>query len=176
MQLDYKITLTDWKDALRVHAHQKLGRRIHYFIYDFVFPTLAVLGVALLAYLHLIGDAEAVDNLLLVVGTLVIIAIILPLVRQFAIRKSFKGIFPPSADGPGYSLDINAERIVSTRPGIGDATYYWAGICAVARSKKIILLYLSDMLFLGIPIHVLSAEQLGELEDLISRRFPKEKP
>lgn len=176
MKLDYKFTLADWKAALRLHARQKIGRRIHYFIFDFAFPTVAIIGLAWVIYAQIIGDTKTVDDIATVVTALVGLAIVLPLVRQYAIRKSFRGLFPPSASGPGYSLDINDERIVSTRPGVGEATYYWAGICGVAQNKKIILLYISEILFLGIPIHILSTDQRTEIESLIARQLLKGKP
>jgi len=175
MQLNYKFALDDWKAALRLHARQNIGRRIHYFIYDFVFPTVAIIGLTLVVYAQIIGDRKAVHDLVTVVTTLVGLAIVLPFYRQYAIRKSFKVFFPPSASGLGYSLDVNDERIVSTRPGVGEATYYWGGIRAVSQNKKIILLYISEILFLGIPIHILSTEQRTEVESLIARHLPKGK-
>jgi hypothetical protein len=176
MQLDYKLTVDDWKAALRLHARQEIGRRIHYFNYDFVFPTVAIIGPIFVVYAQLIGDAKVVQELEAVVTMLVGLAIILPLFRQYAVRSSFKGFFSLLASGPGYSLDVNDERIVSTRPGVGEATYYWAGIRAVAENKKIILLDNSEILFLGIPIHIVSTEQRTELENLIARRVTKRQP
>ena len=175
MQLNYKFTLADWKAALRLHARQKISRRIHYFIFDFVFPVVAFIGLIWIVYAQMIGDMKTVDDLSVLVAMFVGLAVVLPFVRQYAVRKSFKGFFPPSPSGPGYSLDINDERIVSTRSAVGEATYYWAGICAVAQSKKIILLYISEIFFLGIPTHILSAQQRTELESIIARHIPKGK-
>ena len=176
MKLKYDFTLADWKAALRLHSRQKLGRRVQAVIRDFVIPTLGVIGLVWITVAQMRSEAETVDNLLVPVAALIFLTVFLQLMLRYSIRRSFKGIFPPSQDGPGYSLDLNEEGILSTRPGVGEARYYWTGICAVAQSKKIILLYISEVLFLGIPIRVLSPEQRVELDSLIERHVPKRKP
>ena len=176
MKLNYALTLADWKAAIQLHSRQKTGRRIQFFINDFVIPTIAVLALGYLIYANSNGQTDVVDGLAMPVTALVGIAVLLPIVRNYRIRKGFRGMFPPSKGGPGYSLDIDDECIHSTRPGIGEAKYYWEGICAIARNKKIILLYISEILFLGIPIRVLSPEQRVELESLIAQHVPKRKP
>jgi hypothetical protein len=176
MPLNHKLSLDNWKAALRLHARQKIGRRIRYFIYDLVFPVVAIIGLIFVVYAQIIGDAKAVPELGAVVTILVGLAIILPLFRQYAVRRSFKGFIPLSASGPGYWFDVNDGRIVSTRPGVREATYFSASIRAVAQNKKTILLHISEILFLGIPIHILSTEQRTELENLIARRVTKRQP
>lgn len=168
MKLDYSLTLADWKAAIRLHSHQRLGRRIHFFIYDFVIPAIAILASigTIVAYAY--GRSDLVDGIVIPVSALVVLAIFLPILRNLMIRKSFKGMFPPSKIGPGYSLDIDNERILSVRPGSGEAKYFWAGICGVAQNSKITLLYISDILFLGIPTRVLSPAERTELYDLIA--------
>jgi len=175
MRLDYKITLADWKAAIRLHSRQKVGRRIHFFIYDFVIPGLAILAFGFIAFESWRGEEDLVDSLFMPVAVLIGLAILLPFVRNYQIRKLFKGAFPPSEMGPGYSLDIDEDRIVSTRPGIGVATYYWSGICGYAQDRKIKLLYLSDVLFLGIPLNKLLPDQQTELDAIIERRVVRKK-
>jgi hypothetical protein len=169
MKLDYAVTLADWKAAIRLHMRQKLGRRIHLAIFNFVIPVLAVLGLGYIVFANSTGQSGVVDELVMPVTVLVLISILIPIMRNFAIRKSFKGMFPPSETGPGYSLDIDNERILSVRPGSGEAKYFWTGICGVAQDNKITLLYISDILFLGIPTRVLSPADRTELYDLIAR-------
>jgi hypothetical protein len=176
MELTYRITLKDWKDAIRLHSRQKIGRRIHFFIYDYVFLSLALLSLALFVFAKLNGDTQTADALLMPVVALVAISVIVPIVRQYSVRKIFKGTFPTSETGPGYSLDINEERILSTRPGIGEATYYWTGIRTVAQNKKVTLFYISDLLFLVIPVRAMSPDQHAELNHLIAHYSSKGKP
>jgi hypothetical protein len=176
MKLDYTLTLADWKAALRLHSRQKLGRRIHFFIYDFVISAIAILALIGMIAAYAYGQSDLVDGLIIPVSALVVLAILLPILRNLMIRKSYKGMFPFSKTGPGYSLDIDDERILSTRPGIGEAKYYWTGICAFAQNEKITLLYLSEILFIGIPTNKLSPDQRTELNDLVSRHVVKRKP
>jgi hypothetical protein len=104
-----------------------------------------------------------------------VIAILFPIMRNLQIRKSYKGMFPPSKTGPGYSLDIDEERILSTRIGFGEAKYYWAGICSISRNKRIMILYLSEILFICIPTYKLSPDQRFELNDFVARHVVKGK-
>jgi hypothetical protein len=176
MKLKYEITLADWKAALRLNAKQKTGRYIQMFIRDYVIPSLAIIGVAWIGVAQITGDTQTVDTLLAPVIALVLLPIFTQTMLHHVIAKSFKGAFPPSSDGPGHSLDLNEERILSTRTGIGEATYFWTGICAVARNEKIILLYLSEILFIGIPIRVLSPEQRTEIDRLITTHVTQRNP
>jgi hypothetical protein len=175
VQLNYKFTFDDWKAALRLHSRQTIGRRIQSAIRDAVIPLLAAVGLIWIIVAKLSGDSDTVDNLLAPVIGLIFLAIFLALMMRYSIRKSFKGVFPPSENGPGYCLDINDERILSTRPGLGEATYYWKGICSIAQDDKITLLYISRVLFLGIPGHALTPTERTELNELVGRHFPKGK-
>jgi hypothetical protein len=171
MKLDYTLTLADWKAAIRLHTRQKIGRRIHFFIYDVIFPTIAVLALVGTIAAYAFGQSALVDDLIIPDTALVLVVILVPILRAYRIRKGFKGMFPQSETGPGYSLDIDNERILSLRPGIGEAKYYWAGIHAFAQDDKIMLFYVTEILFIGIPTHVLSPEQKVELDELIARNM-----
>jgi hypothetical protein len=173
MKLTYTLTLADWKAAIRLHSRQKIGRRIHFFIYDIVIPAIALLVLIGTITAYAYGLSDLVEGLIIPTSTLTVLAIILPIWRNFMIRKSYKGMFPTSEIGPGYSLDIEDERILSTRPGSGEAKYYWTGICALTQNEKIKLLYLSEILFIGIPTYKLSPEQRTELNDLIARNLAR---
>lgn len=176
MKLNYVLTLADWKAAIRLHMRQKLSRRIHLFIYQFIFPALAVLFLVVTLVGYLNGQDNLVSDLIMPDTALAGIAILLPIVRSYRIRKSFKEMFSFSQSGPGYSLDIDDERILSVRPGVGEATYLWSGIRALAQDKRIILIYISEILFLGIPTSTLSPEQRTELNELVARHGVKRKP
>jgi len=171
MKLTYTLTLNDFKAAIRLHSRQKLGRRIHFFIYDVIFPTIAILALVGTIAAYVFGQSDLVDGLIVPDVALVCITLLVPILRACRIRKGFKGMFPQSETGPGYSLDIDNERILSLRPGIGEAKYYWAGIHAFAQDDKIMLIYITEILFICIPIHILSPEQRVELNDLITRNM-----
>lgn len=171
MKLTYSITFKDFKAAIRLHSRQKLGRRIHCFIYDVIFPSLAALALLGTVAAYAFGQSDTIDFLILPDAVLVSIVVLVPILRAYRIRKSFKGMFPASETGPGYSLDFDNERILSVRPGIGEAKYYWTGICAFAQDNKIMLLYITEILFICIPTHTLSPDQRVELDALIARNM-----
>jgi hypothetical protein len=173
MKLTYSITLKDFKAAIRLHSRQKLGRRIHFFIYDVIFPFLAILALLGTIGAYVLGHSEVVDVLIVPDAALLCIVVLVPILRAYRTRKSFKGMFPPSETGPGYSLDIDNERILSVRPGIGEAKYYWAGICAFAQDDKVMLMYITEILFICIPTHSLSPDQRAELDSLITRNIAR---
>jgi len=173
MKLVYSLTLNDWKSAIRLHMSRKLGRRIHLAIYRFLIPILAALGLGYILIAFSNGQTDVSDAFVGAVAGLIALTILLPIVRELRIRKSFKGMLPFSGTGPGYSLDLNNECIISSRPGIGEARYVWSGICGIAQSDKVILLYLSEILFIPIPTHALSADLRTELNELIARNVTR---
>jgi hypothetical protein len=169
MQLSYEITLPEWKSALKLHSRQTLGRRIHWFIYDYVIPgvTLAFLAITLAMYLA--GGAPAISPLAITDVILVAMTILLVFVRRSRVRAMFRTLVPPTAKSRTKSLVLSDEQIVSSMEGIGETRYLWSGILKFVQNGIVALFYITDEQFLLIPLRVLSSEERAELDGLVGR-------
>jgi hypothetical protein len=173
MQLSYTLTYSDYKAAFRLHKRQKAGRRIYFFFYDIVIPATAVvlLAVTIAAYAH--GDSDLVQGLEIPDGTVVIVAILVPVLRAYRLRKSFKNLFPPGQVDRTTSIDIDNERILTSVPGLGEGKYFWAGVSAFAQNEKATLIYITRERFVPFPTYAMSPAQRTELNDLVGRHVLK---
>jgi hypothetical protein len=115
------------------------------------------------------GQSDLVDALIVPDVALVVIALLVPLLRTYRIRKSYKRLFPPNRSDRNWYIDIDNERILSTVPGIGEGKYLWTGILSFAQDRKITMFYITEVQYLPIPTNALSPEQRTELDELVAR-------
>jgi hypothetical protein len=104
------------------------------------------------------------------------IAVYLPAWRAYTIRKCFKQIFSPARTDRNSLIDIDADRIISTVPGVSEGRFFWNAILAFAQDEKITLLYIRKNAFLFFPTPAMSPTQQTELSDLVVRHGVKRKP
>jgi len=176
MKLAYKITLKNYKAALRLHATSKLGRRINHYFWYFGVPILAICGLMLLIFGGLSETTEIYSPFRITLWVLLWLSIYLPIMRFFNVRRGFKRIFPPTAKDKNVSIDIDDERIVSAIPGLSEGKFFWNAILEFAQDRNVTLLYLAKSRFLFFPTHAMTAEQQLELHDLIARHIVKRQP
>jgi len=175
MKLTYTLTLDDYKASLRLHKRQRLGRRIHFFIFDVVIPTMAIAALVGIIAAKSYGQSDLVDGLIVPDAALVIIALLVPLLRAYRIRKSYKQLFPPGRVDRNWYIEVDDERILSSVPGVGEGKYFWTGILAFAQDERITLLYITENQYLPIPTCALSPDQRTELDELVARHVVKRK-
>jgi len=173
MKLTYTLTLDDYRASLRLHKRQNLGRRIHFFIYDVLFPSFAVVAIMGTIGAYAFGQPDLVDDLLVPDVALVTISVFVQLLRSYRIRKLYKQLFPPGRIDRNWSIEMDDERILSTVPGVGEGKYFWTGIQAFAQNEKITMLYITESQYLAVPTCALSEEQRTELNDLVARNMPR---
>ena len=173
MRLTYTLTIDDYKAGIRLHKQQKLARRVHFFIYDVVFPALAILSLLGTIAAYLLGQSDLVDNLIVPNIVLVSISILVPLLRAYRVRKSYKQLFPPGRLDRNWLIDIDGERIISSVPGVAESSIPWSGIYAFAHDDKIASLYISEDQYISIPAAAFTPDQRAELNELIARNVVK---
>jgi hypothetical protein len=175
MQLSYALTLEEYKAALRLHLRQKPSRNISYIFWYYAVPVMAVTGLAAIFILHITGRSELAADFIAVDVGLLWIAIVLPIIRAYQVRKSFKHMFPPGRADRTCFVDIDDERILTSMPGVGEGKYFWTGVIAFAQNEKVSLIYITETRFVPFPTHALSPAQRTELNDLIERKAVKRK-
>jgi hypothetical protein len=176
MQLSYILTLKDYKASLRLHLRQKLSRYISFIFWYRAVPVLAIAGLLAILILNITGRTELEADFIGVDAGLLWIAIVLPLIRVYQVRKSFKHMFPPGRTDRTCYIDIDDERIFTSLPGVGEGKYFWTGVIAFVQDEKVSMIYITEVQYLPIPTYTLSPEQLTELNDLVARHVVKRKP
>jgi hypothetical protein len=174
MKWSYELTLQEFKLAFRLHSRQKLGRRIHWFIYDFVFPGITVLFLAFTAYLWMTGS-EAMDDFIIYDIALVTMVVLIFTLRAFRIRSAFRALFPPGAKNRITSITFSDEEILTSVEGVGEGRYLWAGVSAFVENQAVALFYIGDERFLILPRRVLNPPEHADLAALVARHVETRK-
>jgi hypothetical protein len=175
LKLTYTLTLGDYKAGIRLHKRQKIGRRIHFFIYDVAFPSIAILALLGTIAAYAYGQSDLVNGLIVPDTALVSIALLVPLLRAYRIRKSYKQLFPPGRIDRNWSIDIDDEQIVYSIPGVCEGKIFWSGVFAFVQDDRITSLYISENQYISIPTTALTPEQQTELNDIVARNMVREK-
>jgi len=176
VKLTYTLTLADFKAGIRLHKRQKLGRRIHFFVYDVLIPLLGALALLSMITAYLSGEKELLDDVHLTFATIVAIAVLTIAIRALRVRKAYKELFPPGRLDRNWSMEIDDEGILYSIRGVVEGRVLWSGILSVAQDDRIISIYISEIQYLSIPSPAMSSEQRAELNDLVARHVVKKKP
>jgi hypothetical protein len=173
MTLNYTLTLADYRAALQLHRHQKLGREISWY---FWFRIMPVIGGLLLTWVLFTGFAEkrgfGQNPSVTFVPPLVFL--LLPLIHLNLERRQFNQSFPPH--GRSLSIRIDETGIVCANPGVSESTFNWNAVVGFAQDSKVTMLYIAKTRFLFFPARVMSSDERVELENLIARRGIKREP
>jgi hypothetical protein len=147
MHLEYKLTYSDFKAAVRLHESEKLRKNA---LRDYLISEFASVFMPLLA---------------IAVG----VAVVPLLISHFNTRKLFKGIFSRYRLNRSYSINMDDKQIIISYSAASDEKYSWADFCDFAHDEKISLIYLDKDRILTIPTHTLSSNQRTALNDLVAR-------
>jgi len=174
MQISYKLTLADYKAALKLHYRQRGRWRSPLGLFIFM-PIVGAFLVCCTVIGYFSQEDYFVHNPpgLLVVP---IFFLLLPVFYSYAMKKQFRNIYPHGKTDQLLSIDIDDGRIISEMPGFSESKLLWTTIVRFAQNEKITLFYLAKARFLFVPTQVFSVEQRTELNNLVARHGVKRKP
>jgi len=173
MQASYKVTLTDYRSALRLHYRQRGRWRSPLNLFTF----MPVVGFVLICC-DLIGLFTEKDYFTRNPPGLLAVPIcflLLPLLYLYSTKKQFGNIFPHSQTDLPLTIDIDDERIITETPGLCEGRILWNAIVDFVQNDKITLFYLAKSRFFFVPTKVFSEEQRVKLNDLVARHVAKKK-
>ena len=169
MQASYKVTLTDFRNSLKLHYRHRGRWRSPLNLFTFV----PVVGFVLICC-NLIGFFTEKDYFARNPPGLLAVPIcfmLLPLLYLYSTKKQFGNIFPHSRTDLPLTFDIDDERIVTEMPGFCEGKIFWNAIVEFVQNDKITLFHLAKSRFFFVPTKVFSEEQRAELNDLVARNL-----
>jgi hypothetical protein len=172
MQISYKLTYSDYKDALRLH-YSKSGKWTSPMnLFSFMFGIGCLLTVcALVEYFHDKDNFLASNQLSLV--CVILFFLLFPVFYSFALKKQFKGSFPHGGTDRQLTIDIDDERIIAETPGLSESKILWQAIDRFTQNEKVTMLYIAKLRFIYFPTRSLSDVQRTELNMLVARHGVK---
>lgn len=168
MKVAYKITLEDYRAALRVHRTQSLGRRVKDLALRRIVPIAALLSLATLLFVPLTSH-ELHADLVVVVVALCFLSIALPIARIVDARICFKRMLPTNVSDPTIHLDVNDDFVLSAIPGISEGKFQWNAFTDIVVTDTVALFYIGKRRFLLLPISQLTPEQSLEFRSIVAR-------
>ena len=173
MQISYKLSLADYKAALKLHYRQRGNWRSPLGLFT-VMPIIGALLICCTVIGYFAQDDYFAHNPpgLLAVP---IFFLLLPVFYSYAMKKQFVNMFPHGQTDQLLSIDIDDGRIISEMPGFSESKLLWTAIVRFAQNEKVTLFYVAKARFLFVPTQLFSEEQRAELNDLVARHLPKGK-
>src|SRR5579859_2103609 len=114
MKLTYTLTLDDYSAAQVLHRRQKFSRQFAVWIW----PALLMLGLSGMMAFKLTGHPELFADSAALTGGALFLTIWMAIGRSYALRKSFRQLFPPTRTDRSSAIDIDDDRILSAVPGV----------------------------------------------------------
>src|SRR6185437_6108957 len=173
MKLEFTLTFSDYKSALRLYGRQTLRRRLAFISWNIAVPILAVIGLAAFIFFDLFSITSYAAILFGIESGLLTITILNPIARYYRIRKCFKQVFPPTHTDRTSTLEINDQHLLSTIPGVSEGKFFWNAIVDFAQDNKVTLIYVAKARFLFFPTAAMSPDERVELSNLVSRHVAK---
>jgi len=176
MKLEFTLTFSDYKSALRLYRRQTLRRRLAFIFWGIAVPILAVIGLAAFVFLNLFHITRYAAILFGIESGLLTFTILNPIARYYRMRKCFKQLFPPTHTDRTSTLEINDQHLLSAIPGVSEGKFFWNAIVDFAQDERITLIYVAKARFLFVPTTAMTPDQRVELVNLISRHVAKRLP
>jgi hypothetical protein len=171
MLVNYKVTVSDYRNAVALHYRLRGRWRSPLNIFFF----MPIVGALLL--INDVVDAFRRDNYFSGGNYFVVLVplsmLALPLLYRYLTKKQFKNMFPHSRTDSSLTIDIDDQRIVSEMAGFSESKILWNAIVKFAQNEKVTLFYLAESRFLFVPTNAFSAAQRTELNDLVARHGVK---
>jgi hypothetical protein len=173
MQVSYELTLAEFESALKLHARQKLSRRIYVFTFRFVIPWATYLFLGFTLYSYVTGGWGAIEGLVFPDFVLVAILILALSFPRSRIHSVFRSLYPPGAKSRINSMEINDACILTSVEGVGEGKYLWNAVSAFVENEQLALLYVGEERFFTVPLRALTDVQRNELRELVARNLVK---
>lgn len=167
MQIQYKVTFTDYLAAQALHAKRNGRALFLYILSRYIYP---VLGGCFLIFL-LLANRPAYKLLTSPGNYLGLFACVVLLACPLLMRWSLKRIYTRTRSGPGDCTIEFAQDVIQTRMEHAKSELEWPAIRRFAEDEKAFLLYLAQAKFIVIPKRVCTAEQIHELRALFTSRI-----
>jgi len=162
IQLRFSLTFADYMSAQRLHAKKHPWRCFHIILgpYVSVIAAAAILVDGIASFSH--HSFSAVDAASIGACSLLFL-------HPFYIRYQLKSFYRRTRTGDENVVTIGEESIhVKTETTSSEVT--WKAIRNHLADAKVVLLYLAPAKFLVIPKHLLTSEQIAELQSLLARK------
>jgi hypothetical protein len=173
MKLDYKLTLDDYRIALKLHRRQETSRGIKFLVLYRAVPLLSVAGLVLMSALDVRPQATSPISFGI---ALLWFGVMFLMVPYYEVREGFKRLCSGGVAAPSSFVSIDDEGVRTEVPEKSETRTHWSGFVSFAENDEILLLYFSANCFLPIPVRAISPEQHKELNDFVARYLPKGKP
>jgi YcxB-like protein len=168
MRIMYELTAAEFIAAQRLHSRRN---PVGYFNLAICYVVAPLLGIFLM--LSVVSFPKVGFNLSSISKEIVPLLITLtPLWLHLYWRNRFKSSRVSSTP---CVIEFDEDRIVSEMPGFSRSTVEWIAIKKYRESKKMLLIYISNVSFWAIPCRACEKEQYTELLGLLRRKLSSRK-
>jgi len=167
---EYVLQKKDFINAQRLHLKHNRSAALSYYFWIWLVPILGVV-VALFEWTaYLLHNEIMMRTLAPVAGAGLWLAIFLPFMRWWNVRRCWKASSETIDGGKPVTLQFNDELLISTIPGKSEGRFFWTGLIDFAEDDRLALLYIRKKQFLYVPKSALPEEAWVRVRALAPRK------
>jgi len=163
MQINFQLSLDDYRAAQRLHAMRSLWSRIVRALTLYIYPAVGLIFLALSLSLIAAKESEKSISTMIICGFVLVLC---PVYLRFQSQRCYKRTRSGS-NGCELTLD---EGGIGVEGQYSSGHMDWKAIHSFREDEKVFLLYLAPARFIAIPKRAGTEEQATELRSLLSRQ------
>lgn len=173
MRYEYMLTYASYKYAQVLYRRHRRLAALSYYVWIWVVPVAGfIVGVPLIASIFGVRT-DLLRKWEYVSGLGLWLAISIPAMRVYSVRRGWKRILP---DGAGRSirtelavaLEFNEEQVISVIPGRSEGRFFWKAIVDFLEDERVALLFVGKKVFLFLPKEALPEVAWSEIRSLVA--------
>jgi hypothetical protein len=164
MEVTFELTVSDFYDAMKACRRKTI-------VASWALPVITAAFILSVTYLVFRG-VPFKDVIPLVIASIfgLIVSIIAPLWRRYAVRKQFQD--NPSTKGL-ITLAVSEDGI-HVRSQHTDSTAAWSSFVMWGKGKSVFAIMISPVAYYAVPKRAFSADQLNEFRELLRLKIRSE--
>jgi hypothetical protein len=164
MQIQFQLSLDDYRAAQHLHATHSPWPLFKYILVYYIYPIIGLFFLVIGYPFY--GDKTSNQPIpaLIVCG---IILVFLPIYMRIHIKNCYKRT---RSDNGECKLTFGEERI-GIEGQFTNGEMDWRAVKSFRENKKVFMLYLAPAKFLVIPKRVCTDEQITELRKILSHKI-----
>lgn len=164
MLCEYRLTLDDYKAALRLHIRCNHRVRLWFLFCCRLMPVVSIAALALLLWDASFRHFEFPAWFGGMLAGVAFVGLYVPAVRPFMIRRGYRRVMENNGNVErAVQLELRAGELISRIPGRSEGRFQPVAVHDMVRDERICLIYVGKKTFLFIPRESMPDDLWGAL-------------
>ena len=166
----YVLRKEDFLDAQKLYRKHHLRAALSYYFWIWTIPIAGFCLVLALLAAVINRREDLIRQLAPAAAFGAWIAIFVPAMRWWQVRKLWKASLDTGAAGKPVTLQFDGEQLISAIPGKSEGRFFWTALVDFAEDERLVLLFIRKKNFLYIPKYALPEPAFAQIRELATAR------